>query len=267
MTGDDGFPDLPGRTAGTRPPVRFDCPACGESLRMRSGSAGRAIDCPACGTGLILTRDAAGAGAAKTLGGDRAKSLPWLPLVAGGVGLGCAAAAGWLVLSGDPPAGTADPPPLPQVVAEAPADGGAEPAEPESAPVAPPGAAPVGAAPPETPAEPPLPPAPPEPVPPPVRPPVVAPGPSANLAARRVARRLDAVVGLFVMTKPAPLALAVEPLEDLLRVRIAVEAGRTVPVLVEVSEPAAVRDVLTAMAEQARVRVIVDGDRVRLVAR
>ena len=272
MTGfdpNDGFPEadgLPERIVGVKPAVRFDCPACGESLRMRPGSAGRAIDCPACGAGLILSPDAGGTVTASPVGADRkGRRAPLLPLALGGVGLACAAAAGWIVLTAGDRGEAPDPAPESReaapVIAEQEAPG------PAPGPVPP---APVEDAEPEVvaakprPAEEPEPPPNPAVMDNPARPPVLAPGPSADIAARRLARRLDAEVAGFRMTRPAPLAQAIEDLEDLLRVRVRVEAGRSTPVLAEFADPVTVRAILEEFARQAGVRVKVGGTEVRL---
>ena len=268
-----GFPEadgLPERVVGTKPAARFDCPACGESLRMRPGSAGRAIDCPACGAGLILSRDAEGAVTAAAVGSDRKRGgVPVLPLALGGVGIACAAAAGWIVLGAGDGGEPAIAPPAPEqqdvaAAAEEPVD-----PVPDPDPVVPddetePAVADAAES---IPIEEPEPP--PEPVAPtePARPPVAAPRPSADIDARRLARRLDAELASFRMTRPAPLAQAVEDVEDLLRVRVRVGAGRSAPVRVEFVEPVTVRAVLDEFARQAGLRVVVDDTAVRLTDR
>ena len=260
----DESPDLPARTVGAKPPVRFDCPACGASLRMRPGSAGRAVDCPECGAGLILAREPDGGVRARAVGADAAgRRVPLWPALLGVAGVACAAAAGWVVLGGGRPAAPAkvagpvevvepDPvPAVPEVPAEPIETGEVEheaPAKPQAGGDTEESVEDAGPVPPSDPA----------------RPAVVAPGPRADLGERRVGRRLDAELGSFVMTSPAPLATAVEDLEDLLRVRIAVEANRTTPVLVEFPGPVTVREVLAEMARQGGLEVSAEGGAVRL---
>ena len=266
-------PDLPARTVGVKLVVRFDCPACGASLRMRPGSAGRAIDCPECGAGLILSRDAEGVVTARAVGADAGKRrLPWWPGALGAVGVACIAGALWLALGGGG-AGQVAPirvaedaklvPVEPAGVPEVRADPVVEEEKEKETPAKPQ----AGAADEEAPdIVGPVPP--PEVVvePEPTRPPVTAPGPRGDVEIRRVRRRLGAELGSFVMTKPLPLAEAVEDVEDLLRTRIVVVAGRTAPVLVERPGPVTVREVLDEMARQAGAVVVADDAGVRLVA-
>ena len=264
MSGFDDAPELPARTVGVTPPVRFRCPACEEHLRMRPGAAGRAIDCPACGAGLILSRSADGEVTAAAVGARRRGArVPVLPLAAGAVGVACAAAAGWVVLNADGPAQQTAPPPT-DAGADAPDEKpiieiAPEPAE-EPAPTAPPDPVAGGVSPTAAPREPR------EPLVAsvPVRRPALAPGPSDEVPARRLDRRLDATLSSYRMTRPAPLAAAVEDFEDLLRVRVSVRASRSAPVMVEFAGPISVRAVLEELARQAGVRVVVEDGGVSL---
>ena len=259
-------------TAVRRPrAAAFQCPACGAASRIRLHGDAQVFDCPECGAGLLAEADGEGGAAVRPVGGNRPeKRTPLWPFALAAVGVVSAAAAGWVVLSGGP------------------AERAAAPLAPAEADAAAPIARPKIVRPPEPPR-----PRPPEPStalagprdaereptpapsivtttdagegPEPARPAAVAPRPGGELTRRRTERRLRAPIAGFSLPRPTPLAEAVEPLEDLLRVRIDASAAPSVPVTADFAGPVPVAAVLERLARQAGLRAEVTATGVRLV--
>ena len=241
-------------------PAAFRCPACEAALRVKEAASGRAFDCPECGAGLLVRPDGEGGVTVRTVGEPADRSAPRWPFALAAVGVGCAVAAGWIVLrSGAERAPEAvkiadeKPAPAPVVVEPAPVvPAVAEPPEPVESPAEP--RADAAPAPPVA-----------EVVPDePVRPAVTAPRPRGDIAVRRVERRLGAELAGYSLPRPVPLREAIADLEDLLRLPIAVEANGDQPVRADLIGPLTVREVLEALARRAGLRVAVDAGGVRL---